>query len=423
MRVLSAIPACLVVPISSVSAWQSVRPSHGQLHNTAGGILTADRPVKCGVPTCGKGGFLAESPCSPVSECALVQLGKRYMWSLSMSTTGGDVVERCDVKAGPLKQESIPLSTGVSMETLSQGPSNLSSKRRKELPPLVFIHGSYHAAWCWAEHWMPFLAGKGYQTYSISLRGSSGTEPPLKERKSGWMRRDKGNAKRVKIMEHVEDVKSFVQTVLPGQKPVFISHSFGGVVLLKLLESQSAAVDEGSLGDMGVSGSVFLCSVPPSGNGPMSRRFLKERPVAALKIVVGFVLKLAVHWPWLARELFFCTSIEQSTLGRYMANFRADSKMGLDLVDLQKKLPSRTANEEGKAAWLPRAPPRLVMGGERDYIVDEKGVEEMATFLDTNYIMLPVVAHEVMLGPDWPIGISRLINWLEVTDFKTQGGC
>ena len=63
-------------------------------------------------------------------------------------------------------------------------PYSLSSKRRlvlyrsKPLPPLVFIHGSYHAGWCWAEHWMPFLAAKGYETYSISLRGTSGTLVP-----------------------------------------------------------------------------------------------------------------------------------------------------------------------------------------------------------------------------------------------------
>lgn len=39
--------------------------------------------------------------------------------------------------------------------------------------------------------------------------------------------------------------------------------------------------------------------------------------------------------------------------------------------------------------------PRLVMGAERDHIVDEAGVKEMATFLDTEHIMLPTVPHEV----------------------------
>lgn len=38
------------------------------------------------------------------------------------------------------------------------------------------------------------------------------------------------------------------------------------------------------------------------------------------------------------------------------------------------------------------------MGAERDRIVDEAGVKEMATFLDTEHIMLPTVPHEVGLA-------------------------
>lgn len=41
-----------------------------------------------------------------------------------------------------------------------------------------------------------------------------------------------------------------------------------------------------------------------------------QRPVMAVKIVLGFVLKMAVYWPWLTRDLFFCQSLEQSTLKR-----------------------------------------------------------------------------------------------------------
>ncbi len=41
---------------------------------------------------------------------------------------------------------------------------------------------------------------------------------------------------------------------------------------------------------------------------------------------------------------------------------------------------------------------RLVMGAERDRIVDEAGIKEMATFLDTDHVMLPTVPHEVSLG-------------------------
>ncbi|GJN27868.1 hypothetical protein PR202_gb15924 [Eleusine coracana subsp. coracana] len=39
-----------------------------------------------------------------------------------------------------------------------------------ERPPLVFVHGSFHAAWCWAEHWLPFFSRAGFPCYALSLR-------------------------------------------------------------------------------------------------------------------------------------------------------------------------------------------------------------------------------------------------------------
>ena len=38
-------------------------------------------------------------------------------------------------------------------------------------PPLVFVHGSFHAAWCWAEHWLPFFSRAGFDCYALSLLG------------------------------------------------------------------------------------------------------------------------------------------------------------------------------------------------------------------------------------------------------------
>lgn len=61
------------------------------------------------------------------------------------------------------------LPSGLSMEVIEQkGGGGGKSKRD---PPLVFVHGSYHAAWCWAEHWLPFFSGFGYDCYALSLLG------------------------------------------------------------------------------------------------------------------------------------------------------------------------------------------------------------------------------------------------------------
>ena len=48
--------------------------------------------------------------------------------------------------------------------------------------PLLFVHGTWHAAWCWDEHFLDFFADKGYRAVALSLRGhgASSLSKPLK---------------------------------------------------------------------------------------------------------------------------------------------------------------------------------------------------------------------------------------------------
>lgn len=43
--------------------------------------------------------------------------------------------------------------------------------------PLLFVHGAWHGAWCWNEHFLPYFADKGYLAYALSLRGHAGSPP------------------------------------------------------------------------------------------------------------------------------------------------------------------------------------------------------------------------------------------------------
>lgn len=80
------------------------------------------------------------------------------------------------------------LPSGLSMEVIMQKGVAVAAdaekmeleKKRKDNnnntvengnPALVFVHGSYHAAWCWAEHWLPFFSASGYDCYALSLLG------------------------------------------------------------------------------------------------------------------------------------------------------------------------------------------------------------------------------------------------------------
>jgi pimeloyl-ACP methyl ester carboxylesterase len=47
----------------------------------------------------------------------------------------------------------------------------LSTAQATAHPPVLFLHGAAHGAWCWAEHFMPFLEQRGVECHALSFRG------------------------------------------------------------------------------------------------------------------------------------------------------------------------------------------------------------------------------------------------------------
>ena len=152
---------------------------------------------------------------------------------------------------------------------------------------------------------------------------------------------------------------------------------------------------------------------------------------------------------------------------RYMVHFRADSRVSLDLRSLDAILPSAVSMDiEGRAYWLPPidtadcsdfslnneisnesstyvaddisgvridmdsstigiiprlqrtsipriCPSILVVGAEKDFVVDQEGVEETARFLGVKPIFIPEGYHDVMLGPKWRLSADVIAKWLQ----------
>jgi pimeloyl-ACP methyl ester carboxylesterase len=203
---------------------------------------------------------------------------------------------------------------------------------------------------------MPFLAAKGYETYAISLRGTSGS--PIFNPEDDQRRKQA----KVCIGEHVQDITQYMDIIMDSGKlpPVLVSHSMAGLYLLKVLEKVSGEVEFGRGTPVhSLSGAMLFCSVPPAGIGPMTLRMVRSRPIAAIKTILGVAMKLATSWPWLARDIFFGESMGQENILRYMKYFTADSQTSLDLRDLTDNLPGRQVGESGTALWVgaPAAPP------------------------------------------------------------------
>lgn len=309
-----------------------------------------------------------------------------------------------------IHEDRVDLSSGVSMLVQwSIPPEGLSAKR----PPLIFLHGSFHGGWCWTENFFPFFTSLGYPVAAINWRGTGGTFAGEGVRK-------------VKMEEHVQDLKAFLEEFAPklqssstsqsSIKPILVSHSFGGLSIMKYLEEYpSKGLDT-------IGGAVIMCSVPPSGNGKMTMRFLKNSLRASWKITKGLAMKKVLDDPNLCRELFFGGldydhGVSDADITRYRSYFARDSEATIDLMDLAKKLPSSQTNENGQALFLSKnpnqpTPPFLVVGATEDFIVDQKGVEETAAYFgaDMKFVDSP---HDVMLGEKWKNAAEDIHLWIQ----------
>jgi pimeloyl-ACP methyl ester carboxylesterase len=70
----------------------------------------------------------------------------------------------------------MPVTSAPMLEVIDKGRPSAAHP-----VPLLFVHGGWHGAWCWDEHFLDFFADKGFRAAAVSLRGhgKSETEQPL----------------------------------------------------------------------------------------------------------------------------------------------------------------------------------------------------------------------------------------------------
>src|ERR1700721_2964624 len=193
--------------------------------------------------------------------------------------------------------------------------------------PLLFVHGAWHGAWCWDEHFLGFFADKGYRALAVSLRGH-GSSPTHKLRACS-------------LADYVEDV-SVVADSLPST-PVVIGHSLGGFIVQKYLESHDAPAG------------VLMASMPPQGNLGSGLRWLRQHPWHFTKMAITGKSLAYVNTPRLARERFFSAHMPDAQVLQYATRLQEESaRIGVDCLVLNLPRPKRGTT------------PLLVLGGTDD---------------------------------------------------------
>lgn len=88
-------------------------------------------------------------------------------------------------------------------------------------PPVLMLHGLWHAAWAW-ENWSDRLTAYGYDCHAVDLRGHGGSE---------------GDVRTARLRDYVQDARRAVAAM--PETPILIGHSLGGVLVEHLLAADT----------------------------------------------------------------------------------------------------------------------------------------------------------------------------------------
>jgi len=241
--------------------------------------------------------------------------------------------------------------------------------------PLLFVHGAYVGAWCWAEHWMPWFAAQGHPAYALSLRGHG---------RSGG--REHLNA--FGLRDYAEDLLATIAQL--GPAPILIGHSMGALVVQKALERAIRCP-----------GVVLICPVSPFGVLPATFSLAFTRPALFAQIqamAAGHRVSLDAF-----QQAMFSGPIEAEPLQRIYSRMQAESSRAL--LDMSGwGLPN---------PWRAERVATLVLGAERDVLTPAALAEVSARMLGAAYRLLPETGHAVMLETGWMSAAHAVLDWLE----------
>ena len=241
---------------------------------------------------------------------------------------------------------------------------------------LLFIHGMWHGAWCYKPYFLPYFSDLGYDTYALSFRnhGKSGHEKPI------W---------RVRIKDYVADIKKAVDSI--EGDPILVGHSMGGFVVQKYLENHTAPA------------AILLASTPPNGILSSTLKVLKKYPLTFLKANLTVNLTHIISDFDKAKSLLFSSSISNKEMKEYHDKMSNEAYLGyLDMIGFN--LPKTKKIKLRKIQ---------VIGAENDAVLSVKNVLQTAKVYNTKAIIIPNIAHDLMLDTNWEAVAITMQNWLK----------
>ena len=244
------------------------------------------------------------------------------------------------------------------------------------MPPILLIHGAWHGKWCFEEHFTGYLSEQGFDVHAIDLP------------EHGEKFRSKGKLRFKSIKQYVKAVADYAQTF--DEAPIVVGHSMGGLVVQKYLETHWAPAG------------ILLASVPMQGVWPITGKMLIKHPLKFLRANLTMSMWPLVSDPELAHQLFFSAETPQSQTATYHARLQDESyRAFLDMLFLNLPRPFKIKT------------PMLVLAAEDDEIFTVFHQQITAREYDTEAVVFPNMAHDMMLEPGWQSVADTMIEWIK----------
>lgn len=239
--------------------------------------------------------------------------------------------------------------------------------------PLLFLHGAFTGAWCWAEHFLGHFAAQGFACYALSFRGhgaSQGRESLMSS----------------SIQDYVEDLFEAVNRI--GRPPVLVGHSMGGFVAQKYVE------------DAPVPGMALLAPVPPQGLFASQLKLVLENPTLFAEL--NTLLSHGSASPAAMHKALFSGAVDADRLDAWFRRTQPESQRAIWDMTLFA-LPG---------LWRQNRPPLLWLAAENDALMSIEQMRIGAGMLGSSVEVMPGLGHAMMLDVGWQVVADRLITWL-----------
>lgn len=243
--------------------------------------------------------------------------------------------------------------------------------------PILFVHGMWHAAWCWHENFFEYFEERGLAAHALNLRGHGGrhTGP----RSLRW----------TSLADYVQDLKDAVSRF--RHKPILVGHSLGCLLV------------EICLAQLRPPAAILLA---PTRHGIFRRStvgFFQRHPLRCFELILTGSMRPVVATPQLGHEMLFAPSHPPDQVRLYCSRLQDESfRVATELI--LGIGPGPTTSTDTRV---------LVLGAGVDRAVSRTSVESVARYHGCRAEFFEGMGHDMMLDPNWRLVADRIHRWLE----------